>query len=303
MEVRNHRLYREDGTAVEFVKSPNTGGRLRPQYLVMHYTAGRSARSSISWLTNRRSRASAHLVIARDGAVTQLVPFNKVAWHAGLSRWEGLVGLNAHSIGIELDNAGPLVRQAGIWRAWFGTEYPEAEVVEAVHKNESEARGWHAYREKQIASAVAVAQAIVGKYGLKDVVGHDDIAPDRMSDPGPAFPMQSFRGAVMGRAEEILLFETVTHLNIRNGPGTAFDKLDASPLPPATRLMLNRTEGDWRNVDVLDGGGASVLSGWVHGAYIRVGAWRLHSSRRADAKEGRRASMLPGKRAKGQPGT
>lgn len=296
MEVRNHRLYQEDGTAVEFVRSPNIGGRMRPQYLVMHYTAGRSARSSINWLTNRQSKASAHLVIGRDGTVTQLVPFNKVAWHAGLSRWEGLVGLNAHSIGIELDNAGPLVQQAGAWRAWFGTEYPDADVIEAVHKNETEARGWHAYREKQIASAVAAAQAIVGKYSLKDVVGHDDIAPDRRTDPGPAFPMHSFRAAVMGRAGETLLFETVTQLNIRNGPGTVFEKLDASPLPRGTRLMLNRTEGDWRNVDVLDGDGASVLSGWVHGAYIRVGAWRLHSSRRPEPEGLRLASGRPGRR-------
>jgi len=285
MEIRNHRLQGNDGKAVEFAASPNTGGRLKPQYLVMHYTAGRSARSSVGWLTDRRSRASAHLVIARDGTVTQLVPFNKVAWHAGLSRWEGLVGLNAHSIGIELDNAGPLALQAGIWRAWFGTEYPDAEVVEAVHKNETEARGWHAFREKQIAAAVAAAQAIVGKYGLKDVVGHDDIAPDRKTDPGPAFPMQNFRAAVMGRAEETLLFETVTRLNIRSGPGATFEKLDASPLAPGTRLMLNRTEGDWRNVDVLDGDGTPVLSGWVHGAYIRVGAWRLHSSRHANPCE------------------
>lgn len=269
MDIRNHRLHKEDGSAVEFVRSPNSGGRLEPQYLVMHFTAGGSARSSINWLTSSRSKASAHLVIARDGAIAQLVPFNRVAWHAGISRWEGLVGMNAHSIGIELDNAGQLVRQAGTWRAWFGTEYPESEVVEAVHKNETESKGWHAYTEPQIAAATVAAQAIVAKYRLKDVVGHDDIAPDRKTDPGPAFPMNSFRAAVMGRAEEALLFETITHLNIRSGPGTTFDKLDASPLAPGTRLRLNEEVGEWRDVDMLDAGGTAILSGWVHGAYIR----------------------------------
>ena len=81
--------------------------------------------------------------------------------------------------------------------------------------------------------------------------------------------MSSFQAAVMGRAEEILLFETATHLNIRNGPGTTYDKLDASPLAPGTRLRLNETLGEWRDVDVLDDGGTAILSGWVHGAYIR----------------------------------
>ena len=236
----------------------------------MHYTAGRSAASSINWLTNADAKASAHLVIGRDGSITQLVPFNRIAWHAGTSRWEGLTGMNSHSIGIELDNAGILTRQGGKWKAWFGGEYVDEDVVEAVHKHESQMRGWHGYTEDQIGSTLEVGRLLVKHYKLKDVIGHDDIAPGRKQDPGPAFPIESFRAAVLGRREtDSELYRTIAHLNIRSGPGQTFDKLRDQALPPDTRLALNRREGEWCLVDVLDEQGAPDLSGWVHGDYIR----------------------------------
>src|SRR5690606_19314135 len=127
-----------------------------PRYLIMHYTAGRNAKQSIDWMCNPVSKASAHVVIARDGKVTQLVPFDRVAWHAGVSRGEGIKGLNQHSIGIELDNAGRLTAQGGKWRAWFGDVYPEDQVVVATHKHETTPTGWHMYTPEQIESALEV---------------------------------------------------------------------------------------------------------------------------------------------------
>jgi len=63
------------GEGVSFVETPSKGGELSPRDLVFHYTAGKSAQSSISWLTNPDSKASAHLALARDGTITQLAPF------------------------------------------------------------------------------------------------------------------------------------------------------------------------------------------------------------------------------------
>ncbi|MCG4934184.1 N-acetylmuramoyl-L-alanine amidase, partial [Dorea formicigenerans] len=68
-----------DGKPVTRKLSPNVGGRLKPQILVMHYTATMSAAGAIGWLCDRRAKASAHLVIDETGAVTQLVPFDVVA--------------------------------------------------------------------------------------------------------------------------------------------------------------------------------------------------------------------------------
>lgn len=270
MKITNGRLCHDDGTPYEYRESPNRSGVLKPAYLVIHYTAGPSASSSINWLSKAEARASAHLVIGRDGSITQLVPFNRIAWHAGTSRWEGLVGMNSHSIGIELDNAGILTRQGESWKAWFGGEYGENDVVEAAHKHESQVRAWHGYTEKQIGSALEVGRLLVRRYKLKGVVGHDDIAPGRKKDPGPAFPMESFRAAIMGRREtDPETYRTITHLNIRSGPGQTFSRLVGKALEPDTRLVLNRREGEWCFVDVLDEERIPDLSGWVHGGYIR----------------------------------
>jgi N-acetylmuramoyl-L-alanine amidase len=238
---------------------------------VIHFTAGRSPQESVSWLTNAAARASAHLVIGRDGSVTQLLPFDRVAWHAGASEWEGLSGLNRHSIGIELDNAGRLTRQGMAWRAWFGTPYVDEEVMEAVHKHELSPSAWHMFTPEQLQAAFEVSLCIVQKYDLRDVVGHDDISPGRKCDPGPAFPLASFRSRLLGRADDDAPpFETTGVLNIRVAPGTQHAKLDVSPLPAATPLEVVRKEEGWWLVNVkVEIGGETDVQGWVHGSFVR----------------------------------
>lgn len=202
MKVENH-LLATNGSAftVTADSTPNVGGVLKARFLVIHYTAGVGASGAVSWLKRPEAKASAHLVVARDtGDVTQLVPFNRVAWHAGVSSWQGLNGMNAHSIGIELDNAGRLTREGGKWVNWAKIAIPDVDVVEAQHKNESVAAGWHAYSAKQMESLVEIASALHSAYAFQDIIGHDDIAPHRKADPGPVFPMESFRSRVLGRS-------------------------------------------------------------------------------------------------------
>lgn len=271
MKIRNHRLCKSDGTPYTFRRSPNQGGVIKPEYLVMHYTAGRSAQSSINWLVNPDAEASAHLVIGADGEITQLVAFNRRAWHAGRSQWAGRTGLNAFSIGIELDNPGMLTRRGGGWFTVWGDPVDDSDVAEAVHKNGGELRGWHAYRADQLEAAIEAAGLLVRRYGLKGVLGHEDIAPARKIDPGPAFPMDSFRSRVMGReADEPEVFETIVALNIRRGPGAWHEKLSFSPLAAGTRLEVLTQQGAWHLVDVLDPvQDENDVHGWVHGKFIR----------------------------------
>lgn len=271
MLIRRHRLHHESGEPVAFEESPNRGGVLTPRFLIMHYTAGSSFEGSLAHMKRRESKASAHLLIGRDGAIAQLVPFNRVAWHAGRSRWQGISGLNRHSIGIELDNAGPLDRSGDAWRAWFGREYPKDQVLVARHKNRRRRRGWQVYSEAQIEAARAAASAICSHYRLQDVLGHDDIAPDRKTDPGPAFPMASFRAAVLGRGnDEPETYETITRLNIRDKPGLDGAKLPEAPLAAGTRLSLLSMQGKWGYVEVPDDAGVPAVTGWVHSDYIRL---------------------------------
>lgn len=254
------------GAGVSFVETPNKGGDLSPRYLVFHYTAGKSATSSINWLTNPESKASAHLVLARDGTITQLAPFNVKTWHAGISHWDGLSGLNGFSIGIEMDNAGPLKKVGDKYQAWFGTLYTEDQVVLAKHKLDDEARWWHAYTEVQIQKALELAQLLVRHYDLKDVVGHEDIAPDRKRDPGPAFPLEHVRAMVLGREEEEReRYEvTASSLNIRSGPGVEFSSV-GEPLKRATTVVLLEKRDRWSKVELVENGD---IEGWVHNQFL-----------------------------------
>lgn len=199
MDITDHML--ED---VPFLASPNRSGRIKPRFLVMHYTAGFSASGAISWLRNPASRASAHLVIDNDGDITQLVPFNIKAWHAGPSRYKGTSGLNDHSIGFEITNVGWLRKQAnGTFTDWTGRRtYREGEgdlkgrdLIAQPHPRVGGGMlYWPSYPEAQLAAVELATRAVLGAYDIEDIVSHEEIdTRGWKTDPGPAFPMQRFK--------------------------------------------------------------------------------------------------------------
>ena len=143
----------------------------RVRFLVMHYTRGDEAQS-LAVLTG--DDVSVHYVVpdnppVRNGepVVYQLVPESERAWHAGPSEWQGTTELNAASIGIENVNVGPIDTPQG--------------------------RTWQPYPPVQVDALVKLAKDIVTRYKIPPtrVVGHSDIAPQRKTDPGPAFPWRT----------------------------------------------------------------------------------------------------------------
>jgi N-acetylmuramoyl-L-alanine amidase len=270
MKIVNHFLFDNSNKQVDFKPTPNKGGNYTPQYLVMHYTASTSEKGTINWFLHKEAQASAHLLIDTDGSITQFAPFNIVTWHAGISEWNGLVGLNKFSIGIELVNAGRLIKSGTMWLSPLDKKpIPDSEVVIATHRNESSSAGWQMYAEIQLTVAAEIAALLVKTYGLKDVVGHDEIAPHRKSDPGPAFPMSSFRSRAIGRkAGKPIPFVTTTEVNIRSGAGTQFATI-SDPLPGNTTVEILKREGSWSLVDVTDHlHGLNDLEGWVFSKYL-----------------------------------
>ena len=144
--VRNHKLS-VNGSNVEFVKSPNVGGALRARFLVIHYTATGPGSDVARYFARPNARVSAHLLVRRDGTIIQCVPFNEVGWHAGQSAWTDstgtrVIGLNQHSIGIEIENWGPLRRTGSGWISWTGAATDASKVIEARHKFGSPNGGW-----------------------------------------------------------------------------------------------------------------------------------------------------------------
>src|SRR6202035_1388847 len=100
-------------------------------------------------------RVSSHLVVQRDGAVTQYVSFPERAWHAGKSEFEGRKACNDFSIGVELEGTDTLQYEAAQYDA--------------------------------LAEVVAALCAAYPGLSPARVVGHSDVAPGRKTDPGPAF--------------------------------------------------------------------------------------------------------------------
>lgn len=274
MKIRNHCLEQNNGQAVPFAASPHVGGSITPLLLVLHYTASSSAASTIAWFRDARSRVSAHLVIARDGSVTQLVPFNREAWHAGQSRWGNLSGLNRYSLGIELDNAGCLIRSGGKWvSALTRRKYSDSEVTVSPHKNDppgTPPSGWHAYTQAQIESTLECGLALVKQYGLTDILGHDDISPGRKRDPGPDFPMESVRARLLGRGDDHPeRYRTTARLFVRSGAGPDFPALPGTPLLLGTEVEVLAKHGLWWHVDVVgEANGVMDIVGWCHSKYL-----------------------------------
>ena len=123
-------------------------GRLDPQ--LHHYF------SSIYQM-----RVSAHCLIKRDGHILQFVPFDKKAWHAGQSSFQGVDNCNNYSIGIELEGADHIP-----------------------------------YTQPQYQSLSELTKELMENYPaitLGRIVGHNDIAPGRKTDPGIAFNWPQYR--------------------------------------------------------------------------------------------------------------
>lgn len=241
-----------------------------PDTLVIHYTAGKNAESSADYLCSDNVKASAHLVIGKDGKIYQLVAFDTIAWHAGESEYAGRMWLNRYSVGIELDNAGVLEKTGDEYQAWFGTKYPSNEVIYATHRNEFSPRYWHTYTEKQIDTCRLVCELLINRYGIKTIVGHEEIAPGRKQDPGPAFPLDKFRERLLGhnRTDQPELINkngkvTAFSLNIRTDAGSQFETI-ASPLVKGTEVKVISEKNGWYRVE-------TTITGWVSKAYVDLG--------------------------------
>ncbi len=106
-------------------------------------------------------RVSAHVLVRRDGALTQYAPFGMRAWHAGQSVYRGRAACNDFSIGIELEGTDSIP-----------------------------------YTQAQYERLTALAAALIATYptlSSEHVARHSDIAPGRKTDPGPAFDWTRWR--------------------------------------------------------------------------------------------------------------
>ena len=213
LEIRNHRLLR-DGNAVSFKRSSNVGGIVSPRLIVLHDTAGDlSGDGSISWLSDKKSKVSAHFVVKRNGEIVQLVETNIKTWHAGVSSWRGKSNLNDWSIGIEIVNPGGPLKALGNGRYKGGVEFDTSNNLSLMVRRgmfpstTGDGRSmrpnyglWLDYSSRQIDAIVEMCQALVAAYPtITEIVTHWQIAPTRKIDTNPLFPLDEVRSKVFSR--------------------------------------------------------------------------------------------------------
>ncbi len=270
--IKENHLLAQDAriTQLKCDKNKDLFAQAQPDTIIIHYTAGRGAKSSATYLSKPEVKASAHIVIGRDGTIFQLVPFNTIAWHAGKSAYEGRIGYNKFSIGIELDNAGILKKSGSEYLSWFGKSYPENEVIQAIHRNESQEKYWHTFTEIQIEMLEEICLTIMNKYtSIQHILGHEEISPGRKTDPGPAFPLETIRTRLLqDRDSDTSIFENmeegyvdVDRLNIRKRPSVQ-SEITNSPLPKNQKVRILQKDQNWYQVK-------TEIEGWVSSEYIR----------------------------------
>jgi N-acetyl-anhydromuramoyl-L-alanine amidase len=118
------------------------------------------------FLTIAELKVSAHVFIERSGNVVQFVPFYARAWHAGASSFHGVANCNDYSIGIELEGCDDI-----------------------------------AYTDAQYEALARLARQILAAYPditPDRIVGHNQIAPERKTDPGEAFDWARFHQLLGG---------------------------------------------------------------------------------------------------------
>jgi N-acetylmuramoyl-L-alanine amidase len=168
--------------------------------IVIHYTAGASAISSVNYLNNPNTPVSAHLLIARNGHIYQMVDFETQAWHAGKSKIYNKTNLNNCSVGIELENFGLLTHNAGDYYTWFGKKVPKEQVVQLINPQTGFNACWHKYTDIQINITKKVCLLLMNEYRYRRIVGHNEISLSGKIDPGPAFPLEELKTEIFNQS-------------------------------------------------------------------------------------------------------
>ncbi|GDX36507.1 N-acetylmuramoyl-L-alanine amidase [Alphaproteobacteria bacterium] len=74
-------------------------------FILLHHIQANNIQNALDQLYDHK--VSSHYLIDDDGNIFQLIDDNDIAYHAGTSYWQGIDGLNKHSIGIEILSTDP----------------------------------------------------------------------------------------------------------------------------------------------------------------------------------------------------
>jgi N-acetylmuramoyl-L-alanine amidase len=195
MQIRGHKL-----VGATYRAANAFGGDMTPTLIVCHDTAGRLDKfSSVNWFCSKECNTSAHFTVERDGTITQQVPCNKKAWHAGASSFNGKLHCNNFSIGIEIVNPGKLTKDGDKAKAWFNQSWPTSQLEYKV-TDEHGVGWWMDYTPEQITAVTELCKALAVAYPISDITTHWVISPGRKVDTNPLFPLERVKRDVFAAA-------------------------------------------------------------------------------------------------------
>lgn len=285
--IKNDLLFL-DGKQVDHYKTSKSSGRMKsaPIYVVIHYTAGIRFEDDIRTLSSSSTQASCQLVVSKEGKVAQVGDFRDVLWHAGKSSWDGYTNLNSYSVGIEVTNPGYVdfaYEKDGVNYYRYpspggkgGVYWNDRDdvIIKTKHRNGGPEKNWIQFSKAQMDALYGIVAALQAAYPIRQVVGHDMIAPERKIDPGPCLPddfydnvnAEKIKGPT-GESTEPVIVETSTNLNLRTGAGTEFKIMRT--IPKGTRLILIRNfDNTWAEVMSED---RLSYRGYVSSQYLARG--------------------------------
>jgi N-acetylmuramoyl-L-alanine amidase len=178
--------------------SPNRGGALvAPSLVLLCNTASQSFATAKAWYLNKKSSASVHYLIGRDGQTLAILPTDRVAWCAGRSEFAGRTGVNAFSVSVALVNVGAVMSDGTSLST--GERLPERDIVAAQHRlPHCSVRFWQRYPDEQIAACERLIRQLGAQIPtLREVADLAMVAGFRGAlDCGPALPLTQLQLAL-----------------------------------------------------------------------------------------------------------
>lgn len=161
---------------------------LRPEksapirYIIVHYTEI-SFDETMSLFCDNKSKVSSHYVISKNGKIHQLIGEFYRAWHAGVSYWQGETSLNDFSIGIEIENSGK-----------------------------------EKFTDDQYKATYDLCKYLQKKYYIRpeNILGHNEIAPQRKLDPGIYFNWQKVIPEKIYFNPEAINFDAIEYYDLND---------------------------------------------------------------------------------------
>lgn len=158
----------------------------RPQGVTIHYTAGRSLKSATDAL--KAKEFNYHIIIDRDGKITQTAFLRWRVNHAGKALWNGLSPNQAH-VAVCVVSLGELEEATNSNGEKIHTAWTGAIIKDAVERKDAFGMmsWWDACTQRQEHSLFSVLEWLVS-CGIKpdNICGHDEAAlpKGRKRDPG-----------------------------------------------------------------------------------------------------------------------